>query len=121
MSLYGGKIAEHAKNPRNQGALERPDAAGEGTNPLCGDRLRLQLRLDDGRISAVRFQAEACMVSIAAASVLSELLPGMQVSEARALPREKLLAALETELRPSRLGCALLPLQVLQAALAAPA
>jgi nitrogen fixation NifU-like protein len=117
MKLYGEKIAEHAKNPRNQGTLERSDAAGEGTNPLCGDRLRLQLLLSDDRIATVRFQAEACLVSIAAASILSELLPGMSVAEARALPREKLLAALETELRPSRVGCALLSLQVLQAAL----
>jgi nitrogen fixation protein NifU and related proteins len=117
MSLYGEKVAGHAKDPRNQGALEKPDAAGEGINPLCGDKLRMQLRLADGRISAVRFQAEACMISIAAASILSELLPGMSVEEARAFPRERLLAALETELRPSRVGCAALSLQVLQAAL----
>jgi nitrogen fixation protein NifU and related proteins len=117
MSLYGEKVAGHAKNQRNQGALEKPDAAGEGINPLCGDKLRMQLRLADGRISAVRFQAEACMISIAAASILSELLPGMSVEEARAFPRERLLAALETELRPSRVGCAALSLQVLQAAL----
>jgi nitrogen fixation NifU-like protein len=117
MSLYTDKIAEHAKNPRNQGSLHKPDAAGEGTNPLCGDRLRLELRLKDDRIAEVRFRAEACMVSIAAASILSEILPGMSVIEAKALTREKLLAALETELRPARVGCALLSLQVLQGAL----
>ena len=117
MSLYGEKVAEHAKNPRNQGPLDRPDAAGEGVNPLCGDKLRMQLQLSQDRISAVRFQAEACMVSVAAASILSELLPGMSVAEARAFPRERLLAALETRLRPSRVGCAALCLQVLQAAL----
>jgi nitrogen fixation NifU-like protein len=117
MSLYGEKVADHAKNPRNQGALEQADAAGEGVNPLCGDRLRMQLQLEGGRISAVRFQAEACMVSVAAASILSELLPGLSVEEARAFPREKLLQALQTELRPSRVSCAALSLQVLQAAL----
>lgn len=117
MSLYGEKIAEHAKNPRNQGALDHPDAAHEGTNPLCGDRLRMQLRLIDGRIAQVRFHAEACMVSIASASILSELLQGMSVEDARALPRERLLQALETELRPGRVNCALLPLQVVQGAL----
>jgi len=117
MSLYGEKIADHAKNPRNQGALDHPDAAHEGTNPLCGDRLRMQLRLADGRIAQVRFHAEACMVSIASASILSELLQGMRVVEARGLPRERLLQALETELQPGRVGCALLPLQVLHGAL----
>jgi nitrogen fixation NifU-like protein len=118
MNLYGEKIADHAKHPRNQGSLERPDATHEGVNPLCGDRLRLQLQLVDGRIAAVRFQAEACMVSIGAASILSELLPGLSVAEARAVSRETLLSSLGTELRPSRIGCALLSLQVLQAALA---
>jgi len=117
MSLYGEKIADHAKNPRNQGALDHPDAAHEGTNPLCGDRLRIQLKLAEGRIAQMRFHAEACMVAIASASILSELLSGMSVAEARALPRERLLQALETELRPGRVGCALLPLQVVQSAL----
>lgn len=117
MSLYGEKIAEHAKNPRNQGALDGADVAHEGTNPLCGDRLRMQLKLDEGRIAQVRFHAEACMVSIASASILSELLQGMSVADARALPRERLLQELETELRPGRVGCALLPLQVVHAAL----
>jgi nitrogen fixation NifU-like protein len=117
MSLYGEKVAEHAKNPRNQGALDKADAVGEGINPLCGDKLKMQLQLAGGKIAAVRFQAEACMVSIAAASILSELLPGMSVSDARAFSRERLLAALETQLRPSRVGCAALSLQVLQAAL----
>jgi nitrogen fixation NifU-like protein len=115
--LYGEKIADHAKHPRNQGTFEESDAAGEGTNPLCGDRLRLQLRLAEGRIAAVRFQAEACMVSVGAASILSELLPGLSIAQARALSRETLLSSLGTELRPSRIGCALLSLQVLHAAL----
>lgn len=119
MSLYGEKIAEHAKHPRNQGVLDDADAVNEGTNPLCGDRLRMQLKLAEGRIAEVRFHAEACMVSIASASILSELLPGMSIAEARALPRERLLQALETELRPGRVGCALLPLQVVQGALEA--
>jgi nitrogen fixation NifU-like protein len=119
MSLYGEKIAEHAKNPRNAGALEDADVANEGTNPLCGDRLRMQLKHAEGRIAQVRFHAEACMVAIAAASILSEMLSGMSVAEARALSRERLLQALETELRPGRVGCALLPLQVAQGALGA--
>jgi nitrogen fixation NifU-like protein len=117
MSLYGAKIAEHAKQPRNQGSFPRPDAVSEGTNPLCGDKLRLELQLLDGRVAGVRFQAEACMVSIGAASILSELLRGLTVAEARAFPGETLLAALETELRPARVGCALLSLEVLRKAL----
>jgi nitrogen fixation NifU-like protein len=115
--LYGEVVADHARNPRNRGSLESPDAAHEGVNPLCGDRVRLELRLRGGRVEAVRFQADACMVSIAAASLLTLLLEGAGVDEARALPDGKLLAALATELRPSRVGCALLPVQVLREAL----
>ena len=114
---YGAVVVEHAKNPRNRGALESPDLAREGTNPLCGDRVRLELRVRGGRIEAMAFQADACMVTVAAASVLSELVTGARAEEARALPDERLLGALETELRPSRVGCALLPLQVLREAL----
>jgi nitrogen fixation NifU-like protein len=116
-SPYGAMVVEHAKNPRNRGALEAPDLAREGTNPLCGDRVRLELRVRSGRIEAMAFQADACMVTVAAASMLSELVTGASTEEARALSDERLLAALETELRPSRVGCALLPLQVLREAL----
>ena len=116
-SPYGAVVVDHAKNPRNRGALESPDLAREGTNPLCGDRVRLEFRLRGGRIEAMAFEADACMVTVAAASMLTELLTGAPIEEARALPDERLLGALETELRPSRVGCALLPLQVLREAL----
>ena len=118
-ALYGEVIADHARNPRNRGALESPDAAREGVNPLCGDRVRIELRIRDRRVAAMRFQAEACMVSVAAASILSDLLNGVPVETARALPDADLLVALRTELRPSRVGCALLPLHVLRSALEA--
>jgi nitrogen fixation NifU-like protein len=116
-ALYGGAIDEHARNPRNRGPLAAPDAAHEGTNPLCGDRIRIELKVISGRIAAARFGGEACKVSIAAASILTGMLEGLVVADAAALAREKLLGALGTELRPSRVGCALLPLDVLRGAL----
>ena len=116
-ALYGELIADHARNPRNRGVLDSPDAADEGVNPLCGDRVRIELRVRSGRIEAMRFEAEACMVTIAAASVLSELLSGVAVESARAIAESDVLTALRTELRPSRMGCALLPLQVMRGAL----
>jgi nitrogen fixation NifU-like protein len=117
-SLYGPVVAEHFRNPRNRGELPSPDAAHEATNPLCGDRIRIELRIERGRISAARFRGEACMVAIAAASLLTGLLEGMPVQRAAALEEGALLAALETPLRPSRVGCATLPIQVLRGALA---
>jgi nitrogen fixation NifU-like protein len=115
--LYGDVIADHARNPRHRGTLESPDAAYEGVNPLCGDRVRIELRIRDRRIDSVRFEASACMVSVAAASILGGLVDGIAVDSARSLSDGDLLAALRTELRPSRVGCALLPLQALRSAL----
>jgi nitrogen fixation NifU-like protein len=115
--LYGDVVADHARNPRNLGRLEKPDVSREGVNPLCGDRVRIDLRLLDGRIERMRFEASACMVTVASASILSGLLSGAPVAGALALADAELLGALGTELRPSRVGCALLPLQVLREAL----
>ena len=116
--LYGPVVAEHAKNPRNRGALEAPDIAHEDTNPLCGDRIAFELKLSAGVIGAARFRGEACMVALAAASVLTELVQGLTLAEAAALPDEKLLDALAARLRPSRIGCATLPLTVLRRGIA---
>jgi nitrogen fixation NifU-like protein len=114
VSLYGPVIAEHARSPRNFGALEAPDLCAEAVNPLCGDKLRLEIKLADDRISEVRFRGEGCQVALASASVLSEMIGGKPLDEARALSEAALLQALRTELRPSRAQCALLCLQALR-------
>jgi nitrogen fixation protein NifU and related proteins len=117
-ALYGDVIAEHFRRPRNQGRLDSPDASHEDVNPLCGDRMRIELRIEDGRIAAARFRADACMVAIAAASLLTDLVEGLSLEEAERFPRERLLEALGTPLRPSRLSCATLSLDVLRGAIA---
>lgn len=117
-ALYGELIAEHFRSPRNRGALDRPDAAFEEVNPLCGDRVRLELRLAGGRIAEARFRGDACMVATASASLLTERLCGLELAAAARLSRDDMLAALRTELRPARVACALLPLEVLRGALA---
>ena len=113
-ALYGPVIAEHARSPRNQGALAAPDVAGEATNPLCGDKIAFELRLQNGRVAEARFRGEGCMVALAAASVLTELVSGLTPEEAAALADGRLLAALQTELRPSRVSCATLALAALR-------
>jgi nitrogen fixation NifU-like protein len=117
-SLYGEVIAEHFRKPRNQGRLEAPDAAHEDVNPLCGDRLRMELSIAGGRIGAARFRADACMVAVASASLLTGLVEGLALEEAARFPRERLLEALQTPLRPARISCAMLPLEVLRGAIA---
>jgi nitrogen fixation NifU-like protein len=117
-ALYGELISEHFRRPRNQGSFERADASHEELNPLCGDRVRIELRLCEGRIVEARFRGDACMVTIASASLLTERLRGLSLGEATQLSREEVLGALQTELRPARVVCALLPLEALRGALA---
>jgi nitrogen fixation NifU-like protein len=116
--LYGEVVAEHARNPRNKGRLDAPDVAHEDVNPLCGDRIAIELKLEAGRIAAARFRGEACMISLASASVLTVMVEGKTLAEAAALTDDELVGALKTELRPSRIGCATLALAVLRVAVA---
>ena len=117
--LYSETVFEHFRHPRNYGALPAPDAAYEEVNPLCGDRLRMELNVSvDQTISMVRFRGDSCILSRAAASILTELIQGRPLQEVIVLPQEMLLTALHTTIRPGRMKCALLSLHVLQTGIA---
>ena len=115
---YGAVITEHFRRPRNHGSLEAPDGAHEELNPLCGDRIRIELKLEGGRVTAARFRGDACMVAVASASLLTGMVVGLPLDEAARFPEERLLAALQTTLRATRMQCVRLPLEVLRRALA---
>jgi nitrogen fixation protein NifU and related proteins len=117
-ALYGEVVAAHFRAPRNFGPLASPDASHEELNPLCGDRIRIELRLERGRIAEARFGGDACMVATAAASLLTGLVVGQDLEAAAAFPPDALLSALQTPLRPSRISCATLPISALQGAIA---
>jgi nitrogen fixation NifU-like protein len=117
---YSATIFEHFRHPRNYGALPAPEVAYEAINPLCGDRIRMELNIGaDQTITAVRFRGDSCIISRAAASILTELIQGRALQEVALLPQEVLLTALHTAVRPARVKCALLPLHALQAGIAA--
>jgi nitrogen fixation NifU-like protein len=117
---YSETVFEHFRQPRNYGALPAPDVAYEDVNPLCGDRIRMELNVRaDQTITAVRFRGDSCIISRAAASILTELIQGHTLPEVVVLSQDVLLTALHTTIRPARLKCALLPLHVLQAGIAA--
>jgi len=116
--LYGEVILERFRHPRRYGEIPAPDAAFEDVNPLCGDRIRLELRLADGEVEAARFRGDACAIAMASADLLAEMIEGRPIREAAAIRREALLAALRASIRPSRLGCVTLPLDVLRKAFA---
>ncbi len=117
--LYGDVILERFKHPRYFGELDVPDAVHEDVNPLCGDRIRVELRLDPGGgVEAMRYRGDACAISLASADLLAEMVEGRPAREALRLDRQTLLAALQADIRPSRLRCVTLPLDVLRGALA---
>jgi NifU-like protein involved in Fe-S cluster formation len=91
---YSATFTDHLQNPRNVGEFSDASAVGEETNPVCGDRLRLSLRIVDGRIEGARFLAYGCPPTLACGSVLTELLDGQTVDQSIRITRKDLLNAL---------------------------
>lgn len=116
---YSATFTDHLTNPRNAGELPRADASAECANPVCGDRLRLSLRVSGGRITAARFLAYGCAPTIACGSVLAAMLEGMRLEEAAQLTRASLVRALEG-LPARKQHAAALAIETLHAALASP-
>jgi len=83
--LYREIILDHYRSPRNRGSLEQPTATGEGDNPLCGDEVRVDLDIRDGRVFDVRFEANGCSISQASASMMTEAVKGLNLEEVDSL------------------------------------
>jgi nitrogen fixation protein NifU and related proteins len=113
--LFRENILDHYKHPRNHGTLDHPDITYEDANPLCGDRIRMDLNVKDGRIDAVRFSGVGCSISQAAASMLCEAVEGRTLDEVKKLSRDDVLEMLGIELGPVRLKCGMLALKTLKA------
>ena len=113
-ALYSDILLDHFRHPRNYGSLAAPDISNEQFNPLCGDRIRIELKLDHSIVNEVRFKGDACAISTAAASLLTELILGTDIAALAGISDARLLSALESDIQPARLQCALLPLQALR-------
>src|ERR1700757_4675682 len=99
--LYQETILDHSKRPRNKIVLEQPTHRAEGYNPLCGDRVSIELKMENGRVAAVGFQGVGCAISTASASLMTDAIKGKTVEEAektfdgfhRLLTEERTVAA----------------------------
>jgi nitrogen fixation NifU-like protein len=118
MTAYGATVLEHFRRPRNQRRLEAPTVAREGYNPLCGDRVRIELTIVGDAITAAAFTANACAICTASASLLTERIAGVMVSAAVAIAEDEVVAALESDLPEGRRACATLPLTTMRQGLA---
>lgn len=114
---YGAVVLEHFRRPRNRRTLERPSAAHEAFNPLCGDRVRIELDLDADAIRAAAFTANACAICTASASLLTDRLAGMATAAALRITEVETLGALGTDVPRAREACAVLPLTALREAI----
>lgn len=113
--LYRDNIIDHYQNPRNYGVLDQPDITYEDSNPVCGDEIRMDLKVHDGRVVDARFQGHGCSISQASASMLTEEIIGKTLEEVKQIDKHYLLQLLGIPLGPVRLKCALLSLKVLKA------
>lgn len=114
--LYREQIIDRYKNPRMRGKLDPHDYTYEDDNPLCGDRIRIDLRVDgEGRVSEAAFSGEGCAISQASADLLMETVVGKSLEQVKSYGKEALLESLGIELGPVRMKCALLSLKVLKA------
>lgn len=91
--MYSPQLLDHFQNPRNAGDVANPDAAAEVENPVCGDVVRMSMKVQKGKITEVRFKARGCVPAMACASALTELVLRKDISEAHALRREDVIAA----------------------------
>lgn len=112
--LYRDYILEHYRRPHNFGVLEEPSATFEGANPLCGDRITMQLTVKDGVVTDVGFTGRGCAISQASASLLTDEIKGKPVENVTCFRADDLLELLGIEISPARLKCAMLSFDSLQ-------
>lgn len=114
--FYKENILDHYRYPRNAGTLDNPTHSHEEHNPLCGDVIRIDLRVnEDNIIEQVAFKGRGCAISQASASMLTEMIEGKSLEEAKQIGKEEILEALGIPIGPTRLKCALLSLKALKA------
>ncbi len=112
--LYRDYILEHYRRPHNFGVIEAPSATYEGSNPLCGDRITMQLSVKDGVVEQVGFTGRGCAISQASASLLTDEIKGKRIDEVAGFGASDLLDLLGIEISPARLKCAMLSFDSLQ-------
>jgi nitrogen fixation protein NifU and related proteins len=114
---YSPTVLDHFNNPRNAGVMDDPDGVGVRTNPVCGDTMRLMIRVADGRIAEARWQTVCCPAAIATSSIATELIAGRTLDDVLGLTKEAIAEA-AGGLPRSKIHCSVLAADALRAAIA---
>ena len=120
MNMYREHVLDHYQHPRNRGALPGADVTIEESNPVCGDKLKLMYKLDGERVSELKFEGEGCAISLAAASMLTEMARGKTLEQLRSIRDQNMLKEIGVPLSPTRVKCGLLALSGLRKMLREP-
>ena len=116
MALYSDKVMDHFRNPRNLGALEDANGIGEAGNPVCGDIMKIYLKIENGIIEDVSFETFGCGSAIASSSMATELIKGKPVEDALALTNKAVAEALDG-LPAHKMHCSVLAEEAIKEAL----
>jgi nitrogen fixation NifU-like protein len=114
--VYSDKVLDHFRNPRNVGELENPDGVGVEGNPVCGDLMEIQIRVEDNVIKDIRFKTFGCGSAIATSSMVTEMAKGRTLDEALAITRESVAKELDG-LPPQKMHCSNLAADALHKAI----
>jgi len=114
--IYKDIILDYYRNPRNFGDLANADVRAKDSNPLCGDIIEMQLKINDGKIDDVRFKGRGCAISQASASMLTEVIKGKSLDDVKAMGKSNVLELMGIDPGPTRIKCALLGLKVVKLA-----
>ena len=116
--IYHEMIVDYSRNPINYGEIENHDVTFHDSNPLCGDSIDIDMKIDENKVTDIKFHGRGCAICMACSSVLTEITKGKSIEEARAIEKNDVLSELGLEhLQAVRIKCALLSLKVLKSAL----
>ena len=117
MDIYTEMILDLYKNPRNKGVIKNPTHENFKNNPLCGDEIKIQIKIENNIIDDIKFNGNGCAISQASASLLTDKIKKMNIQEVKNLNKEDILEMLHIPISPGRLKCVLLSLETIKGAL----
>ncbi len=116
MNMYSDKVMQHFTNPKNVGEMENPDGEGEVGNPVCGDLMKIQIKVKDNKIADIKFKTFGCGAAIATSSVITEIAKGKTLEAAKNISKDEVAASLDG-LPPMKMHCSNLAADALREAI----